>query len=226
MYSISDVSLPTLYNLLFAITTIIIMLPVRVSAITAFGLTVTVAFISSMSCPAAPPVPITIFIITPLISATQIAWVCMTSLNCRNLNSHFVVKLSNGVLCLSQDPPKIINSVLGNQGYSLTCCSSSCSSTDSVKIYQRILRDGIVYNMTYGRNINTSCGNICCYKDIFVALLESIHRVVPLPLREIPMYCYGFESLLLQFRSKSMCSLLCCSKDNCLFLVSHPDKVT
>src|ERR687897_164555 len=185
MYSISDVSLPTLYNLLMR-TIIIIMLPVGVPAITAFGLTITVALISSMSCPAAPPVPITIFIITPLISATRIAWVCMTSLNCRNLNSHFVVKLSNGVLCLSQDPPKIINSVLGNQGYSLTCC----------------------------------------YKDVFVALLESIHRVVSLPLREIPMYCYGFESLLLQFRSKSMCSLLCCSKDNCLFLVSHLDKVT
>src|SRR5947209_9141185 len=95
-----------------------------------------------------------------------------------------------------------------------------------MKVHQWVLRDIIVYQMTDGWNVYSPCSYVSSNQNVLIPLLKPVHCDISLFLRKITVNRYCFEPFLFQFRSKSLCPLLCGSKNYCLFLIPIRYKVT
>src|SRR2546425_8169095 len=95
-----------------------------------------------------------------------------------------------------------------------------------MEVHQWILRNIIVYHMTNGWDVYSSCSYVCSNQNVFISILKPVHCDISLFLRKIAMNRYCPESFLLQIVCKSLCPLFCGGKNYSLFLVSVLYEVT
>ena len=83
------------------------------------------------------------------------------------------------------DFPYLVYLPADNKRKGTSCSSGSSGTSYSVDIILNILRNVVIEYRLYVININSSCRNIRCNKNLDCAVSEAVHNLVTLELRHI-----------------------------------------